>query len=619
MQQGKHSKSRSENFGKRQIDVTEWLKITLAVIIFTGVIVFERSSVGNSSLGGVLAQIQVMVSIYLGVSLKAKGFIIGIMLNLIFLLLASVQVIGHGDHSALPGMIIPISTIITMNIIALFGRKLSRNLEEVTKQKNEISVLNEEVINQNSQLVEYNRMLKLNEEKLNDMAFRDPLTELPNRKMIAEVIEKLIENSVKELQCFAVVFIDLDNFKAVNDTKGHYTGDLLLKEVSLRLKNKMKAGDIIGRLGGDEFAMIVRQYNSEESLLDYLDQIRRTMLIGFLVEEVSYHIAASLGVAQYPKDGSSAQELLKWADMAMYVSKGAGGNSVNFFHHQMQVDFQSRVELKEHLKHAVDLGELFLMYQPQFHTLTGKLRGFEALVRWRSPGYGIVSPMEFIPIAEETGDIVEIGKWVLQQACKMIRRLKDSGADEFVVAVNISAIQFVDPEFISMVEEVLSSEKISGEFLELEITETVCITALAYISEVLGRLKALGIQVAMDDFGTGYSSLNYIQKLPIDVLKIDKTFLDDLSSSKPIIGCIIELVHHRNILVVAEGVENEEQLSYLLAEKCDFVQGFLFSKPVPEEDAFQCYRNGRTGKIKQEAELLRGETENDSIGMDFER
>ncbi len=572
------------------------IKIILCMFVYFLMIYFQKWTRGmaGNSFNGIISQMQVMISVFLVISVVKIGYYAALLLNGIQLFLVTMQVIENKDYNAAPGIIIPICVIIIITIIYVFERRLNRKMSEVIKQSEEIASLceelsatEEELSQQNQQLTEYNTRMKENEERLNYLAYYDGLTGLPNRKMIFNKLEMLVNVSMRNQATFAVVFIDLDNFKRINDTMGHNVGDLLLQLVVSRLENVINKKDILGRLGGDEFALIIQRSLKDTEILEYVEQVRSSLLKPFLINRTEVNISASLGISIFPQDGDDSEELLKSADTAMYKAKDYGKNAVQFFCKEMKDEILKKIEFEKALLAAIHNGEIYLVYQPQYCSGTKKLRGFEALVRWQSLVLGAVTPVEFIPIAEETGYIIPLGEWILRTACKEVCEIRKKGFNDIIISVNISAVQIMEPSFVLMVRNILHETGIDGTCLEFEITESVFISSMEYAIKVLNELKKMKIRIALDDFGTGYSSLNYIQQLPIDTLKIDKTFISSISngnSKKQIVGSIISLIHQMDIDVVAEGVENEAQLLYLKEYQCDFIQGYLWGKPLGREE-----------------------------------
>jgi len=587
-----------ENKAKRQKKkYVARVEIGLCIFSFLVTMIIQAIISSESNLGGVIAQVQVIISTYLVVAVKKRGYVIAVVLNIIESIMAIGAVYIGGNEYAVPGIIVPLCTIITVSIISLFGKSLNHKLKEVTEQKEELCGLYEEISateedarQQNITLTKYNSIMVKNEAKLNYLASTDVLTKLPNRKMIINRIDQLVMHSKNEQKYFSVVFIDLDNFKKINDSRGHHIGDLLLQAAALRLQTLIYKEDMLGRLGGDEFALIIQSKFTETEILQYVERLRTALIENFIIENTEFFISASFGISIYPQDGIDSAELLRFVDTAMYKAKDYGKNGIQFFNKEMKYEVLQKIELENRLISSIQNEEIFLAFQPQYSTDSKQLRGFEALARWQSPELGFVSPIDFIPVAEETGYIIPLGEWILRTACKMLKYIENEYNIEVVIAVNISSVQIIDPSFVQMVKNVLEETKLSGNRLELEITESVFISSVDYVIGILNELKKMGISIALDDFGTGYSSLCYLQKLPINLLKIDKSFIDSINkinSSKQIVGSIISLVHNMGVSVVAEGVENEQQLHYLKKQSCDYIQGFLWGKPISEKDLDQ--------------------------------
>lgn len=578
-----------------------WFKIIISTVLYSIAVIIQVRNYGQeSTLNGIIAQVQVMVSVFLSVQANRSGYFTAVIINCIAALIVLLKALVSNNYYIVPGIVIPLCTIITITIIYSFSKNLKQKFLEAVQQKEEIVILYEELTatqeelnEQNIQLLEYNHKMKENEEKLNYIAYFDSLTELPNRKMIISKLDQLIScASVSKLR-FAVVFIDLDNFKRINDSLGHHVGDLLLKAVVSRLIKLIHPEDLLGRLGGDEFALIIQRNIRDDEIFSYVESLRKILLDDFSIERNELTITASFGVSIYPDNGNDSAELIKSADTAMYKAKDYGKNAVQFFCNGMKEEILRKIEFEHKLLASIHKGEVYLVFQPQYSSEAKKLRGFEALVRWNSSELGFVSPVKFIPVAEETRFIITLGEWILRTACKKTKKIYSWNNNNLTISVNISTVQIMDPHFVDMVKAVLDETGFDGKYLEFEITESVFISSLDYVVDVLKSLKEMGIRIALDDFGTGYSSLNYIQQLPIDTLKIDKTFIDNISTQdtkKQIVGSIINLVHQMEIAVVAEGVESELQLNYLEEHNCDLIQGYIWGRPMSEHEMTQLVR-----------------------------
>ncbi|TLS51305.1 EAL domain-containing protein [Paenibacillus antri] len=422
------------------------------------------------------------------------------------------------------------------------------------------------------------------DETIRHMAFHDALTGLGNRRLLEESLDRAIERAAREGDHLSVMFLDLDRFKIVNDSMGHRFGDALLRQVSRRLVEAANGEGLIARQGGDEFVLLL-DGASEERARAVAERILDALQAPFYVEGQEIFITPSMGVSVFPDHGLDPQSLLKSADYAMYQAKQNGRNGFQLFNPQLQSKAEKRLELENHLRRALERGELSLHYQPQVNTRKRRVIGVEALLRWNHTSWGPVSPATFIPIAEETGLILPIGDWVLNEACRQTQSWIDDGLPPMTVSVNISARQLQQPDFISLVRNALRASRLPARLLELELTESLTMDRTTS-SEVIRRLKQLGVGIAIDDFGTGYSSLHYLKHLSINRLKIDQSFIRDLladQNDQDIVKAIVTMSHSLGIEVIAEGVEATEQVRFLEQHGCDQVQGFLFSRPLPAE------------------------------------
>lgn len=416
------------------------------------------------------------------------------------------------------------------------------------------------------------------------LAYHDPLTGLNNRASFKHDMSMFLEKANRFHYKAALLLIDLDRFKNINDSLGHHAGDIILKKVSERLKQSLTARDRIYRLGGDEFVIILPNASKRRSKLTS-EKILKTFVEPFIVEGHEIMMTPSIGISLFPDNGKNDQTLLKHADAAMYLAKGNGRNHFQFFSAALNDTLSRKMNIENGLRKAIENNQLQLYYQPKVELQTGNVIGMEALLRWNHPELGFVSPMEFIPIAEETGQIVSIGEWVLKTACQQNKTWQESGFPSLCVSVNVSVRQFRDQDFIKMVSYWLQQTGLHPQFLEIEITESV-MHERTESTKVLSDLKKLGVNIAIDDFGTGYSSLYILKELPIDTLKIDKAFISNISdhANRSMLKTIIEMGNNFNLKVVAEGVEHEHQVSALTEYKCDYGQGYLFSKPLPATD-----------------------------------
>jgi diguanylate cyclase (GGDEF)-like protein/PAS domain S-box-containing protein len=432
--------------------------------------------------------------------------------------------------------------------------------------------------------------------RLMKLAHFDTLTGLPNRSQFYAALTRALEQAEEHKWSVGVLFLDIDRFKTINDTLGHPIGDELLRQFSSRLVDSLRVRDTIGRFGGDEFAAILMLPEGPQTALGVIEKIRDALRRPFDLEGHEVTATASIGITVYPDDGNDADTLIKYADTAMYRAKEAGRDAYRFFTAEMNAQSLARLDLENALRRAIDNEEFVLYFQPKVHIGSGRISGAEALIRWKRPGHGMVSPALFIPILEETGLIVRVGNWVLNEACRKISEWGKSKTGPVHLSVNVSGIQF----FVGgLEEEVLRAIKvhdIAPELLELELTESSLMSNAEDTITVLRNLKALGIQISIDDFGTGYSSLAYLKRFPIDKLKIDIAFVREVTSNPDdaaIVLAIINMAHSLKLQVIAEGVEKDAQLSYLRRHGCDEMQGYYFSRPVPEDEFEAMLREGK--------------------------
>ncbi len=424
-------------------------------------------------------------------------------------------------------------------------------------------------------------------DQIHFQAFHDSLTKLPNRLRFENVLSEIVSSENEKPERFALLFLDLDGFKAVNDNQGHRVGDELLKQVSKRLAGSLQEKDLLARMGGDEFAVLLRGVKSRESALSIAARLSSAVGKKFIVDNYNLKIGVSIGVSFYPDNGETVDDLLRNADFAMYEAKAEGNSSVKSFNLSMAEQYRDRVALEADMLNAIENQEFELHFQPKVDIANGVVSGAEALLRWRHPEHGYVSPADFVPLAEEAGYITEIGKWVLNEAVRQNAVWMNQGLSQFSMAVNISAPQFVLEDFASGVINTLSEHKMAAELLELEVTESVVMNSLSKVVTTLNGLRDQGVSIAIDDFGTGYSSLAYLENLPLDCMKIDKVFVDKLvtgSEENSLVNTIITMARTFGLRTVAEGVETQDQLQKLLSLGCDCVQGYYFSKPVPASE-----------------------------------
>ena len=424
-------------------------------------------------------------------------------------------------------------------------------------------------------------------QELERLANYDLLTGLPNRSLFKTHLKKSISRTVRNNTISAILVIDLDNFNAVNDSYGHTIGDELLKKISLKLQERVRDGDVVARISGDEFGIILEQVSNKNDVAKATEEILQNISLTFeLQNSIEVHIKASVGIVIAPNDAVNIEEVLQFADNALSRAKMDGDSSYKFYTNQMTKDTIKRLECEKKLRSSVKDNQLEVYYQPQVHMQTGKIVGAEALLRWHCPIRGMVSPVEFIPIAEDSGLINEMGEWVLNEVCSQGKKWLDKGY-RLTLAINVSANQIKYQDLLSIVDKALNKSSFLAEKLELELTESSIMQTGEETVEMLHRLRAKGIKLAIDDFGTGYSSLAYLKKFPIDVLKIDKSFIDDLPYGRDdiaIVTAIIEMGKALGYQVLAEGTENKEQIEFLKDKGCELYQGYYKSKPLPAKE-----------------------------------
>jgi diguanylate cyclase (GGDEF)-like protein len=424
-------------------------------------------------------------------------------------------------------------------------------------------------------------------DQLRHIAFHDDLTSLPNRLMFNQRVEQALSRHRRAGTQLAILLMDLDRFKVINDSLGHEIGDVLLRQVAERLQAQSRHSDTVARMGGDEFVVLIENPQSPGDISGCAHRLVDRMSAPYLLNDKEYHVTLSIGISVFPSDGSDAQSLLKAADVAMYRAKETGRNNYQFYLPSMNVHTLERLELESDLSHALERDELLLHYQPIVDNSSGLITGVEALLRWNHPQRGLIPPLDFIPLAEETGLIVQIGEWVLATACTRGKAWQEQGSAQLSIGVNLSARQVADPMLLSELERIIHESGLDPSSLELEITESVVMAKGERAADVLHKLKTVGVQIAIDDFGTGYSSLAYLKRFPIDTLKVDRSFIRDIptdSGDMKITRAIIAMAHGLRLKVVAEGVETAEQLAFLQNERCDAVQGYLLYRPLAEQE-----------------------------------
>ena len=431
------------------------------------------------------------------------------------------------------------------------------------------------------------------ENTIRQMAYYDSLTGLPNRNLLNDRLAVALANASRNNQKVAILFLDLDHFKTINDSLGHEAGDQLLQQVSLRIKKVLRKQDTIARMGGDEFIILIPGLIDTDHTARLAQKILDAVTPPLKIGDNELYIGCSIGISIFPDDGMEIKTLLKNSDLAMYRAKEKGRNTFQLYTPAMNFKAMERLAVEKNLRKALDREEFELYYQPKINLKSGRIAGMEALIRWDSPELGLVMPQQFISIAEETRLIIQMGHWVLVTACQQARMWQEAGLPQLPVSVNLSVIQFTHPNLVSEISKVLSQAKFPPDYLELEITESVLMQDTTLAVSILNKLSERGIKISIDDFGTGFSSLNYIKNLPLDSLKIDQTFVKDfnLQTNAAITKAVVTLAQSLNMKTVAEGVETKEQRKFLTELNCDEAQGYLFSKPLSRDEMGELLRS----------------------------
>ncbi len=429
---------------------------------------------------------------------------------------------------------------------------------------------------------------KASEERVRHLAHHDALTDLPNRFSLHERLDQAMSFARRSQKTLALMLIDLDNFKVINDTLGHQTGDKLLIQVAQRLTQSVRSSDIVARLGGDEFVVVLPDIETPADAVHVAEKILKAVSEPYPIDSHQLRTSPSIGICLFPEDASESDDLMKKADVAMYHAKAQGRGNYQFFTAELQLVTLRRIAIENELRTAIERRQFELHYQPQLDLRTGRLSGVEALVRWRHPERGLIAPAEFIPTAEETGLIVPLGDWVLSEACRQLAEWQGRGLETLRMSVNLSAHQFLDPQLPYRIKEILAASGLSPEDLDLEVTESMSMGTAGDTVAVMEALTAHGMTLSIDDFGTGYSSLAYLKLFPIRTLKIDRSFVSDIESDPndaQICDVTVLLAHKLDLETIAEGVETDAQLKYLLSIGCEKIQGYLISRPLPAESA----------------------------------
>ncbi|ANU15520.1 diguanylate cyclase/phosphodiesterase (GGDEF & EAL domains) with PAS/PAC sensor(s) [Planococcus halocryophilus Or1] len=508
---------------------------------------------------------------------------------LLFIVIAIEQ--NKAIHGLIAGASLSVSFIIARQIFTLLdNQKLLFNYDHLT------SVLEHKIEQRTVEVTSKNEQLEKVIQKMEELAYYDVLSGLPNRRLFLEKLEDFIRDAKQQSEKFAVVFIDLDRFKNVNDSFGHEFGDLLLQGFSEKIKENLRSDDVISRQGGDEFTIILNNIYDEHDISPLIHRLQTALAKPIIINGQELHISMSIGIAVYPKDGETTGELLKHADSAMYSAKAKGKNNFQFFSDDMALIASRKIALENDMRRAITNKEFVLYYQPQIQVETGNIIGMEALIRWKTDDGDVVSPGEFIPLAEETRLILPIGEWVLYTACEQAKKWHDTGHSHLKLAVNLSPLQFLHEDLMDVVKFTLHKTGFPASSLELEITEGVAVDDAEIAMARMRELREIGVRIAIDDFGTGYSSLNYLKQFPLNNLKIAQPFVQDMAtnpSDKALVEAMVFIAHNLNMSVIAEGVETEEQLALLKDLGCDEIQGYLYSKPLSADQFTELIVKGR--------------------------
>ena len=463
------------------------------------------------------------------------------------------------------------------------------------KQSTEIIATSDDELGELSQSFnDMSQKLSLSNAKIRALAFKDTLTGLPNRYLFGKTLERVMNGCKRKNSKLALLFLDLDNFKDINDTLGHQAGDELLKNIATLLEHNLRSNDYVGlaspaahnsiaRLGGDEFIILLPDIRNINEIDLVASRITQALNAPIKLNNQEFHIGVSIGITIFPEDGDTAEDLIKNADMAMYKAKTLGKNRYQYFSESIGNDQLARVQLEQKLHKAIENHSFELYYQPQIDSKTGLIVSVEALIRWKDTDQGLITPDKFIPIAEDTGLIVPIGEWVLLEACKQVKTWHNQGLPAIDVAVNVSGVQLNKADLLAQVESALRQSKLNPKRLHIELTESAILNGRELAIKVLDTLRWQGVSIALDDFGTGYSSLSYLRTLPIDILKIDRSFINEIhhQHNAPILSAIVTMAHALELKVVAEGVEQVSQIEFMSKKRCDLFQGYYYSPPVP--------------------------------------
>ena len=537
---------------KEKINVNV-IYIILLVILYIIMGITQRY-IKYPYVSGVIVQFHVAISVFLTVQIKKYGSIVALFLTIFSIIKISFLIFTTHNLDLLPGIFIYINTVCIIFVIRAYGSKLRRAINTLTYQAN-----------------------------------YDLLTGLPNRRNLVSKMSYTVQDARDYAFSFYILSMNFSNFKLINDSTGHHAGDDLIINLASRMKTVIHKEDYLARFGGIEFTLIINSVNTEEELKKYVDNIVDTVSKPMTIENRTFPIKCGFGASKYPQDGSTSGELIKCATIALHRSNEENNDALVCYEDSMYREIARRVEFENRVLCAFRQSEFYIVFQPQYYIENKRLAGCEVLMRWKD-AEGMISPGKFIPVAEEIGLIVQMGEWVFREACKVKKKLPT----DLMMSVNVSSVQLMTPGFTKMVEDILKEYNVKGEEIELEITESVFISSFETVLDILKELKKMNVRIAIDDFGTGFSSLSYLWKLPIDTLKIDKSFIDDIhtnSNKRRLVDTIISMSHDFKMRVVGEGVENIVQLNYMKESKCDIIQGFLWGRPMDENEFIKLCNN----------------------------
>ncbi len=512
----------------------------------------------RTAFSGILTTVLITIMVMLTFFYSYKGYYTSTILYVLYILYTIVTNGKTNDNSPLTGLLMITMGYISCSIIHYNHKNLQKKSSLLEQQK---SILNQ-------------------------IAYYDTLTNLPNRLRILSEINAMIRSSNPDIDTFALIRIDIENYRVLRDYLGHVKGEEELKFFADRLKSAIHPLDMPGRMNSDEFIVLVQRSLTKDDLQDYVHLLQQELCHKITCNQDSFYLNNHYGISLYPEHGTETELLIQYADAACYSAKNDSDQHICFFNHNLYQKLVQKTQIENSLREAIYTSEFYLVYQPQYSCNKKLLRGFEVLLRWNSPTTGLIPPSVFIPIAEETGTILSIGKWVLEQACASFKEILQKYDTRLILSINISAIQLLEKSFVDTVIDVLETTDFPPELLEFEITETVLITSKETVIRILKTLKTMGIHIALDDFGTEYASLSYLQLLPLDILKIDRSFINTIveGDSSNLVESIINIAKKQSLITVAEGIETETQLTYLKEKGCQYVQGFLWGKPIPKFD-----------------------------------